>query len=597
MEWQPRKYTMKNKSHKSVFRLFGVALIMHLIACTPGNPSAELPKGDPGNGGLFLPGQFEAVVVTDSIGPARHIAINNNGDIYVKLRTAKKGTGGNVAIRDTNNDGKADSIVNFGIYDTDGSLANCMRIHDGYLYFGSELVIYRQKLQSGQLVPDTKMETVFTDDHKHGRHWHITKPIAFDDKGHLYIPFGAPSNACQDLIRTPGGTPGIGGLDPCPELIDHAGIWQFDANKTGLTQKDGRKFATGIRSVVAMDWNQDDKNLYIVMHGRDDLHLLWPEKFTPWQSAILPSEEFLRVKDGTNFGWPYSYYDQVQGKNVLAPEYGGDGKTPARDSNVQNPVIGFPGHWAPNDLLFYDGEQFPERYKHGAFIAFHGSTNRTPYPQSGYFVCFVPFKDGAPSGDWEVFADGFAGIDTIVSVSDAKFRPMGLAMGPDGSLYVSDSRVGKIWRIMYKGDKKTFGAGQLAAMDKRKNNPSIRTPHEINDNLFKEKGLPGSSVYNYYCRSCHQHNGKGDGNRFPPVLNSDWVTGDKSKLINVILNGLNEPIVVNGKTYNSIMPQHSFLKDAEIAQVLTYLKQHFNESKDSITATEVKKQRIATSKK
>ena len=222
------------------------------------------------------------------------------------------------------------------------------------------------------------------------------------------------------------------------------------------------------------------------MHGRDDLHLLWPEKFTPWQSAILPSEEFLRVQDGHNFGWPYSYYDQVQGKNVLAPEYGGDGKIPARDSSVQNPVIGFPGHWAPNDLLFYEGDQFPERYKHGAFIAFHGSTNRTPYPQSGYFVCFVSFKDGAPSGDWEVFADGFAGIDTIVSVSDAKFRPMGLAMGPDGSLFVTDSRVGKIWRIMYKGNKKTFGAGELAAMDKRKNNPSIRTPHEINDNLFMQ---------------------------------------------------------------------------------------------------------------
>jgi glucose/arabinose dehydrogenase len=118
----------------------------------------------------------------------------------------------------------------------------------------------------------------------------------------------------------------------------------------------------------AMDWNQADKKLYIVMHGRDDLHLLWPGKFSPWQSAILPSEEFLQVNEGDNFGWPYSYYDQVQHKNVLAPEYGGDGKLPARDTNVQVPVIGFPGHWAPNDLLFYEGDQFPERYRHGAFI-------------------------------------------------------------------------------------------------------------------------------------------------------------------------------------------------------------------------------------
>ena len=158
-----------------------------------------------------------------------------------------------------------------------------------------------------------------------------------------------------------------------------------------------------------MDWNKDDKNLYVVMHGRDDLHLLWPDKFSPWQSAVLPSEEFLRVNDGNNFGWPYSYYDQMQKKNVLAPEYGGDGKIPARDSYVQLPIMGFPGHWAPNDLLFYEGDQFPEHYKHGAFIAFHGSTNRSPYPQAGYFVCFVPFVNGKPTGEWEVFADGFAG--------------------------------------------------------------------------------------------------------------------------------------------------------------------------------------------
>ncbi|MBZ5859322.1 PQQ-dependent sugar dehydrogenase [Flavihumibacter profundi] len=587
---------MKNKRQITTFNLCSFALFLLSMAFTQCKQESGLPKGDPDNGGLSLPGHFEAVVVVDSIGPARHIAVNSNGDIYVKLRSVKLGNGGNVALRDIDHDGKADSIVNFGIYDTDGSLANCMRIHNGYLYFGSELVIYRQKLKSGQLVPDSKMEVVFTDDHKHGVHWHITKPIAFDDKGHLYIPFGAPSNACQDLIRTPGGTPGIAGLDPCPELEQHGGIWQFDANKTGLTQKDGRKFATGLRSIVAMDWNRDDKNLYTVMHGRDDLHLLWPDKYTPWQSAVLPSEEFLRVKDGDNFGWPYSYYDQMQEKNILAPEYGGDGKIPARDSSVQKPLIGFPAHWAPNDLLFYEGDQFPERYKHGAFIAFHGSTNRTPYPQAGYFICFVPFNNGAPSGPWEVFADGFAGIDTIVNVSDAKFRPMGLAMGPDGSLYVTDSRVGKIWRIMYKGDKKDFGPGQLVAMEKRKENPNIRTPDEIKDNLFKEKGLPGSQVYNFYCQSCHQHNGKGDGSRFPPLENSDWVTGNKGRLISVLLNGLNQPIVVNGKTYNSLMPQHSFLKDNEIAQVLTYIKKHFNQSKDSVSAEEVKTVRIKTSK-
>src|SRR5258708_36555142 len=173
-----------------------------------------------------------------------------------------------------------------------------MRIHNGYLYFSSELVVYRYQLTPGKLVPESKIEAVVTDDHPHGTHEHIGKPISFDDQGHLYVPFGAPSNACQEINRTPYSK----GMDPCPLLEDHGGIWRFDAHKTGLTQKDGFKFATGLRSIVAMDWNKTDKNLYVVMHGRDDLLRLWAGKFTPWHNAMLPSEEFLRVKEGSNAG-------------------------------------------------------------------------------------------------------------------------------------------------------------------------------------------------------------------------------------------------------------------------------------------------------
>jgi glucose/arabinose dehydrogenase len=92
---------------------------------------------------------------------------------------------------------------------------------------------------------------------------------------------------------------------------------------------------------------------------------------------------------------------------------------------------------------------FPEKYKNGAFIAFHGSWNRAPEPQLGYFVAFVPFDGANPSGDWEVFAEGFAGLSPVTSTRDAQHRPCGLAQGPDGSLYVVDSIKGKIWRIFY----------------------------------------------------------------------------------------------------------------------------------------------------
>jgi len=113
--------------------------------------------------------------------------------------------------------------------------------------------------------------------------------------------------------------------------------------------------------------------------------------------------------------------------------------------------MAFPGHIAPNDLLFYHAEQFPEKYREGAFIAFHGSWNRAPEPQKGYNVVFVPFDGALPSGDWEVFADGFSQQGTVENPADAVYRPCGLAVGPDGSLYVNDPRQGRIWRIYYTG--------------------------------------------------------------------------------------------------------------------------------------------------
>src|SRR5690349_12652853 len=127
----------------------------------------DLPPGDPENGGLILPDGFEAVVVVDSLkGRARHIAVNNNGDIYVKARFSKDG--GNIALRDTTGDGKADIIQQFGDYRADGTYGTAMRIYKGYLYYSSQLVVYRSKLKPGQLVPDSEIEVLLTDDHPHG---------------------------------------------------------------------------------------------------------------------------------------------------------------------------------------------------------------------------------------------------------------------------------------------------------------------------------------------------------------------------------------------------------------------------------------------
>lgn len=576
-------------------------LIIGTITCIEHCKNAkQLPAGDPDNGGLILPKKFEAVVVTDSIGQARHLAVNNNGDIYVKLTFNAKmdGGGGTVGLRDLNNDGKADSIVYFGDYKDVGGSAVGMTIHNGYLYTSTVLQVLRTKLTPGKLIPENKTDVLLTDDTSATNHWHTTKPVAFDDKGYMYIPFGGPSDAGQNLEKYgPLGIPGGKGLDPSPELEMHGGVWRFDAEKTNQTQRDGYKFSTGLRSIVGMQWNPADKSLYAVVNGMDNFHTMYPDKFTEWQAAVLPAETLVKVTEGSNFGWPYAYYDHLQGKNFLQPAYGGDGKIVGRAAAFDKPIIGFPGHWAPMDLLFYQGDQFPERYKHGAFVAFHGSTDRAPYPQSGYIVCFVPFENGVSTGKWEVFADGFAGVDTVANTSDARYRPMGLATGPDGSLYISESNKGKIWRVMYKGDKNNFSDADLADMEKSKSRSYVKDPDETNDKLQIGNEIEGGKLYSIHCRNCHQQNGKGDKNRFPPLSGSEYVTGDKDRLIEILLNGLQGEITVNGKKYNGLMPQFGHLNDHALASILTNIRTRFRNDASPVTSMEVMKVREALKNK
>jgi glucose/arabinose dehydrogenase/cytochrome c553 len=538
----------------------------------------QLPKADPLNGGLVLPGGFSAMVVIDSVGPTRHIFVNTNGDIYAKLRSSREGQGGTVGMRDRNGDGKVDSIVRFGNYKDGGGSAVGVTIHNGYLYTSSVSQVLRNKLKPGELVPTSPTEVILTDtDPNVLKNWHTTKPLAFDKKGNMYVPFGSPSDAAQDITKYgPIGIPNGTGLEPAPERETHAGIWKFDANKLNQTQKDGKRYATGIRSVVGMN-------------GIDNFHTIYPDKYTAWQAAVLPSEPMLKVTEGADFGWPYAYYDHMLKKNILQPGYGGDSKKIGRAASYSVPLMGFPGHWAPMDILFYKGNQFPARYKQGAFVALHGSTDRSPYPQAGYIVCFVPFNADGTAKNWEVFADGFTVVDTVINTSDAVYRPMGLAEGPDGSLYLSESNKGKIWRVMYKGDKTKFGAAQLAQMEKRKTTRSyIKTPDPVKDNLHRGDRLYGSILYNTYCASCHQRDGKGDNSRFPPLSGSDWVLGDKERLTKTILFGLEGEIKVNGQTWNGLMPAHGgFLDDHAVASIATYIRQNLGNKTTDITAIEV----------
>lgn len=565
-----------------IFSLFSTVFWAKRVAFQP-----QVLK-DSGEVRLYLPDGFEAITVVDSLpGRARHLAVNDNGDIYVKGRRELSG-GMNWALRDTNGDGRADIIRNFGSFQHEGPYSTEMRIHKGYLYTSAETFVYRHRLLPGELVPSSDPEVIVRD--VDGPREHDGKPIAFDDEGNIYVPFGGPSDACQEQNRVPGSP----GLKPCPLLDSNAGIWKFRADQLNqFRSKDGIKVATGLRSIVGMEWNVRDKTLYAVAHGRDNLNASWPNFYSDWDNAVLPAEGFYKLPPGANVGWPYYYYDQLKGKIMLNPEYGGDGKKVCTDPKIIRPVFGFPGHFAPNDLVFYRGNQFPERYRHGAFVALHGSTIRAPYPQAGYFIAFLPFRDGKFQ-PMEVFADGFAGLDTIVNTADAAHRPMGLAIGPDGSLYVSDSQKGKIWKIRFKGNRTAFGAGQLAGMRKRQlTATNIKNPDPVKDNLDEKRVMArGEQLYMQYCRSCHQRSGAGDGNRYPPIVRSEWVRGDSSRLINVLLKGLQGPITVSGKEYNNVMPAFQFLNDQDLAELLTYVRKGFSNWRSAITPEQVAAERF-----
>jgi len=386
--------------------------------------------------GLTLPAGFCATVFADTLGAARHMTVAPNGDVFIAVSNRQNVRGGVVALRDADRDGQAEVRRRFGDGGNTGiALAN------GYLYHDAAPAIVRYPLAAGQLEPSGPPDTLVTGLPTGG---HGARVFAIDGNS-LFVVVGSRTNACQTADRQLE-SPGI---PDCPELETRAGVWQFDVNRLGQTQADGQRFATGIRNAVAFTRHPTTGALYAVQHGRDNFVQNWPKLYDQKESAEQPSEEFLHVTRGSDYGWPFCYHDRARDKELLAPEYGGDKTAQGRCANVTAPIGSFPGHWGPNDLLFYTGTQFPEKYRGGAFIAFHGSWNRDPEPQAGYNVVFTRMDNAKPAKEFEVFADGFAG--ETKQPRGAMYRPTGLAQGPDGSLYISDDVKGRIWKVMYVG--------------------------------------------------------------------------------------------------------------------------------------------------
>lgn len=537
-------------------RLKSAAASLYLCVGAPAIASSADVSCPQSDTGITLPKGFCASVFADKIGHARQMAVAPNGTVFVNTwsgvyynnDTPPEG-GFLVALQDTDGDGRADKIERFGPTFADGARGGTgIAIYKDGLYAELNDKIVRYQLKDDEIAPTSKPETVVSGFPLNGDH--PMHPFTIDESGNIFAAMGSATNTCEVKNRMPHSK----GNDPCTELETRAGVWKFDANKRDQVFSPKERYASGVRNGEGLDFDAAGR-LYITQHGRDQLHENWPELYSQQQGFDLPAEEVMILAEGASYGWPKCYFDAAQGKLVLAPEYGGDGGKAVGDCDKATPpVAAFPAHWAPNDLKIYKSEDFPEGYRGGAFIAFHGSWNRAPGPQGGYNVVFQPLKDGKKSGDYIVFADGFAG--KYKDPGRATHRPSGLAIGPYGAMYISDDVGGRVWRVVYEGDPDAKGIAAAPAPEQQAAASPEAGPPEGTHPTAGLTPPPGSTqeqidlgakifageVAGATCAGCHGTGGIGTPVG-PNLTTGKWLWGDGSlaSLTSTIANGVAEP--------------------------------------------------------
>jgi glucose/arabinose dehydrogenase/mono/diheme cytochrome c family protein len=562
-----------------------VSLAMSLAGTMPTfSEGQKCPEGD---AGLSLPDGFCATIFADKVGHARQLVATPDNTVYVNTwsgvyynnDTPPPG-GFLIALKDTKGTGHADVNVRFGPTFAEGAHGGTgIWLYKNWLYAEINDQIVRYELKNGEVAPTGKPERILSGMPITGDH--PMHPFAIDAEGNLFVSMGSATNACEVQNRMPHSQ----GNDPCTELKTRAGIWRYDANKTDRVFSPKERYATGIRNGEGFDFDTSGR-LYVTQHGRDQLHENWPELYTAEQGFELPAEEVMILEESANYGWPTCYFDAAQKKRVLAPEYGGDGGKKLGDcEKFDPPIAAFPAHWAPNDLKIYKGSQFPKGYQDGAFIAFHGSWNRAPGPQGGYNVVFQLLSDGKASGGYIVFADGFAGKHK--EPGRAVHRPSGLAVGPDGSLYITDDKAGRIWRVTYTGDPNAGIQTAPTPAVEAEASPGALPPEGIHPDAGAQPASlpvpPGATseqvalgqkifhgeVAGATCAGCHGANGIGT-----PVgadlTSRKWLSGDGSlkSITDTIRSGVLQP-----KQHPGAMPPFGGvpLSDRDLAAVAAYV--------------------------
>jgi glucose/arabinose dehydrogenase len=374
-------------------------------------PAAFLPK---------VPEGFRVERFLDGLGGPRAIRVPPNGDIFIVEATA----GAIRALRPASAPGAGlthNEVFASGLDQPSGLAFYPPGPKPEYLYVSTETRILRFRYRAGDLHATTPPETIIDGLPKGG---HITRDIAFSrDGATLYVAVGSKTNVAEGVADpSPAEREKLSGVGAVtgPDR-DRATVLAF--NPQG---GDRRIFATGLRNCAALALKPASNDVWCAVNERDML------------GDDLPPDYATSVKDGGFYGWPWFYIGAHR-----------DPRHPTARADlaekVLTPDVLLPPHGAPVSIAFYDGAQFPAEFQGDAFVALHGSWNRSH--KVGYKIVRLKFDHGAPTGGFQDFLTGF-----VLDENRIAGRPSGLAVLPDGSLLVGEDGDGILWKVSY--DKK-----------------------------------------------------------------------------------------------------------------------------------------------